>query len=92
MQELLNGDGKAGGGDQDRLPEPMTGVQRHDHQPTDHRAPESGECGRHRESDGDTGERIAAPERHQHRDGADRTVGAEHRDFAEREIDPAGDP
>ncbi len=92
MQELLDGERQPDGGDQDRLPETMAGVQRRDHGAPDDRAPKAGKGRSRRQRERDPGERIIEPE-HQHEpDGADRPIGAEHRDLAEGQVDAAGDP
>ena len=76
------------GRDQDRLAEPVARVQRRDHHAADQHAPAARDRRRDHEGERKAGDRIADAERDRRRDAADRPVGAEHRDLAEREIDP----
>jgi hypothetical protein len=78
--------------DQNGLAEPVARVQRRHHCAADEPAPAGSHRGRDRERERKAADRIADAERGRRRNAADRPVGAEHCDLAERQVDPSGQP
>ena len=90
--EFLHRERDRGGRDQDRLAEPVARVQRLDDDAADQHAPSGRDRRRQHEREREPRDRIADAERDRRRDAADRPVGAEHGDLAERQIDPPDQP